>query len=165
VSVALVAMCGAAALAGACADDVDVVPTTGDAGADGGTVDRATCPPLATPPADGTSCLLPEGTTCDFGECGRRLAQCTRGVWRYGANATSKPPCPADPPAEDTACPPCWPEELACTYGSTNCASEDASLNTAIASCPRARGTWQVVIRPCRDGGPDVQGDADAAAD
>ncbi|WP_146648154.1 hypothetical protein [Labilithrix luteola] len=133
---------------------------------DSGT-ERAGCP--QDPPVEGTVCLVPEGTACDFGGCGSKLVRCTRGVWRYGKNPTPSPVCPPAPP--EGACPPCWPEFATCTYGSVDCDAPDASVNTAVASC--VGGLWDLVIRPCRDGGddsgdgggPDVQGDGGPDAD
>jgi hypothetical protein len=34
----------------------------------------------------------------------------------------------------------------------------DASINTSVAAC--MSGRWTLEVRPCRDAGPDVQGDA-----
>jgi hypothetical protein len=154
--------CALMAAAGACADDSTATPEVEDGGGEGGSVSRDDCPAAA--PVNGSVCLLPEGTTCDFGLCGTRLARCSQGVWQLGANAAPRPPCPADPPSTDIPCPACWPVAVSCTYGSTDCRAEDASLNTAIASCPN--GTWVIDIRPCRDGGgPDVQGDGEPDAD
>lgn len=114
---------------------------------------KATCPARAPEPE--APCVLPEGTTCDFGECGTRLARCTRGAWRYGENPAPVATCPAVPPEADASCPPCWPASAICTYGSTDCAAPDASLNTARASC--AHGVWSIDFRACGDGGADVQ--------
>jgi hypothetical protein len=151
-----------AALAGACGDGATSVTPTEDGGEESGSVQRADCP--TAEPTNGSLCLLPEGTTCDFGQCGTRLAQCFRGAWRLAGNAPPSPPCPADPPTENVKCPACWPKMVSCTYGSTNCSAPDASTNTAIASCPN--GTWLLDIRPCRDGGgADVQRDGEPDAD
>jgi hypothetical protein len=151
-----------AAVVAACADDSESSPQAAEGGGEDGSQAVAECPPTA--PAPGATCLLPEGTTCDFGLCGTRLARCTSGQWRLGTNAPPSPPCPADPPNPDIACPACWPAEITCTYGSASCSDEDASINTAVASCPN--GTWLLDIRPCRDGGePDVQGDGGPDAD
>lgn len=153
---------GAATLAGACGDSSASVNPGSDGGDEGGSVQRAECP--TAEPADHSLCLLPEGTTCNFGQCGTILARCTQGAWIMGGNAKPRPLCPADPPNPDLQCPACWPAGGICTYGSTDCSAADASVNTAVASCPQ--GTWVLDIRPCRDGGgPDVQGDAEADAD
>ena len=152
----------AAAVAGACGDGSAAVTAGSDGGEETGSVQRAECP--TAEPANGSLCLLPEGTTCDFGQCGTRLARCMQGAWKLGGNGAPSPPCPVDPPNTDLQCPACWPAAVSCTYGSSDCSAADASVNTAIASCPR--GTWVLDIRPCRDGGgPDVQGDAGADAD
>jgi hypothetical protein len=162
IAASLVVGAAAAALAGACGDSSSTTSNGLDSGQETSSVTLAECPPAE--PTNGSVCLLPEGTTCDFGQCGTRLAQCTRGTWRLGANAAPNPPCPADPPSTDMKCPACWPAKVKCTYGSTDCSAADASVNTAIASCPN--GTWLLDIRPCRDGGgPDVQGDGGADAD
>jgi len=157
---ALVLLSSAAALAGACGDGSASTPPPPDGGDDGGQVATSDCPTIE--PRNGAECLLPQGTTCDFGQCGTRLAECTRGAWRVGSNTPPRPPCPVLPPNPDTPCPACWPAEISCTYGSSDCSLADASPNTAIASCPKgASGNWVFDIRPCRDGGgPDVQGDA-----
>lgn len=158
---AVLVLCStSAAVAGACGDDAVNVPLPPDDGDDGGQVAIADCP--ANEPPNGSACLLPEGTTCDFGQCGTRLARCSRGAWKVGSNAPPAPPCPDVPPNPDTPCPACWPPEISCTFGSSDCSQADASLNTAIASCPSGpNGNWVLDIRPCRDGGgPDVQGDA-----
>jgi hypothetical protein len=153
---------GSAALAGACGDSSTAVMAETDGGEESGSGENAECPTVE--PADRSQCLLPEGTTCNFGQCGTKLAQCSRGAWISAGNATPNPPCPANPPTPDVACPACWQPGISCTYGSSDCSTADASVNTAIASCPQ--GTWVLDIRPCRDGGgPDVQGDAEAGAD
>lgn len=148
------------ALVSACADDSEVTAVATEGGEGGGPVSTVDCP-MAEPPG-GSECPLPEGTTCDFGRCGTRLARCTQGRWMVGANVPPSPPCPEAPPNPAVSCPACWPAAISCTYGSSDCSAADASVNTAIASCPN--GTWVVDIRPCRDGGgreggPDVQGD------
>lgn len=120
---------------------------------------RSVCPDAA-PDATAT-CLLPEGTTCSFDGCGTKIAQCTKGVWRYATNPELRPACPPEPPGLDELCPPCWPEARSCPYGSTDCSLPDASANAATASC--VGGKWVVDIRPCnpsKDAGADVQGDA-----
>jgi hypothetical protein len=152
---------GAASLAGACGDGSTSATPGPDSGEETGSVQRAECP--AVEPPDRSLCLLPQGTTCNFGQCGTRLARCMQGAWILGGNAAPSPPCPDVPPNTEP-CPACWPATLSCTYGSSDCSAADASVNTAIASCPH--GTWVLDIRPCRDGGgPDVQGDAEAGAD
>jgi hypothetical protein len=152
----------AVSLEAACGDSSASVTTGTDGGEESGSVQRADCP--TGEPPNGSPCQLPEGTTCDFGQCGTRLASCTQGAWIFGGNGPPRPPCPVDPPNTDLPCPACWPAAVSCTYGSTSCSAADASVNTAIASCPH--GTWVLDIRPCRDGGgPDVQGDAGADAD
>lgn len=159
---ALVVGCAAAAIFGACTDGNQTVTESPDSGDGNSSLQKADCPKIE--PKNGLQCLLPEGTTCDFGECGTRLAQCTRGAWSVGANAAPSPPCPMDPPNTDIKCPACWPASVTCPYGSLDCSAADASINTAIASCPH--GTWILDIRPCRDGGePDVQGDGGPDAD
>jgi hypothetical protein len=116
------------------------------------------CP--SVPPDDYAECNLPEGSSCLFELCPTRIAQCTRGRWRFGNNAPPLLVCPDAPPESESECPPCWPDSVTCPYGSLDCSAEDASINTAVASC--VRGTWAVDIRPCRNGGgSNVQGDAD----
>ncbi|MEA2749506.1 MAG: hypothetical protein QOI41_3649 [Myxococcales bacterium] len=152
----------AASLEAACGDSSASATGGPDGGEESSTVPRAVCP--TAEPSNGGLCLLPEGTTCDFGQCGTRLARCTQGAWVFGGNGAPSPPCPVDPPNPDVQCPACWPAAVSCTYGSSNCSAADASVNTAIASCPH--GTWVLDIRPCRDGGgPDVQGDGGPDAD
>jgi len=164
VAALLVLGAGAVALASACGDESADQVAAGDAGGATGSLEPGTCPSPGQAPAEGAACRLPEGTTCDFGECGRRIAQCTRGAWRYGTNGSKTPPCPETVPNPDVSCPPCWPAAVTCRYGSTDCSLEDASVNTAVASCPSGR--WVLDIRPCRDGGgPDVQGDAEPDGD
>ena len=153
---ALVLAAGSAAVAAACSEDLEQVPPPPDGGEDSGTVGLSECPKVE--PSNRAACLLPEGTTCEFGQCGTRLARCTRGAWMVASNPPPRPPCPEAPPNTDVPCPACWPREISCTYGSSDCSQADASLNTAIASCPQ--GSWVLDIRPCRDGGgPDVQRD------
>lgn len=149
-------------IAAKCGDGEGGFEPTLDASDGDGAINRARCPSAA--PSEGESCVLPEGTTCDFGQCGTRLATCGRGRWTFGTNPAPAPNCPSLPPEVDAACPACWPASATCTYGSTDCSQPDASLNTAVASCPN--GAWVLDIRPCRDGGePDVQGDAEPDAD
>lgn len=162
---ALALAAAASALPFACTSTADDELPGDDAGALDGTATRTDCPEQE--PAAGAACALPEGTTCGFGKCGTRLARCTLGAWEIGANPAPRPPCPEVPPSQGQACAPCWPPEMTCTYGSTDCSAEDASVNTAVASCPNE--TWVLSVRPCRDGGldggPDVQGDSGLDAD
>lgn len=152
----------AAAAFGACTDDSDATPPGTDGGRSEASLERSICP--KTEPMAGSTCLLPEGTTCDFGQCGTRIARCAQGVWRFGQNAAPKPLCPELPP-DDVDCPPCWPTARTCPYRSLDCSGEDAS---AIASCLAGDGgvkKWSLAL-PCQDGGgPDVQGDAGPDAD
>ncbi|MCL2723503.1 MAG: hypothetical protein FWD69_03610 [Polyangiaceae bacterium] len=130
-------------------DGHETAPPAIDAGSEAGSIDRAECPDA--PPADGDACALPEGSSCSFGLCPVLVAQCTRGYWRFAHNAPPPLNCPLVPPESDSDCPPCWPDSMTCTYGSTDCSAPDASVNTAVATCPS--GKWVLDIRPCRDGG------------
>lgn len=150
-----------AAAIGACTTEPATDAPNADAGIDDSAVATAICP--ATAPDAGTPCTLPEGTTCDFGNCGTRLAQCTGGTWRFGSNPAPRPPCPAQPPDIEAPCPECWPSDVTCVYGSQDCSAADASLNTSVASCVNRK--WTLDVRPCRDAGADVQGDAAPDAD
>jgi hypothetical protein len=159
---ASVVVAASVALGGACTTTSVDVSTEAGSGEDGAALDLATCPKTA--PAGGSLCLLPEGTTCDFGSCGITIARCSQGAWRFASNAPPSPSCPEAPPNPDVACPACWPAAITCPYGSADCSAADASANTAVASCPH--GTWVLDIRPCRDGGgADVQGDGGPDAD
>lgn len=109
--------------------------------------------PEAGPPS-GSTCSLPEGTTCLFGPCGAPIAQCSAGVWRY-SSIDHAPSCPAEVPDIDQVCPECWPASATCTYGA--CTGPDASANLAVASCG-PEGKWAVAALPC-DAGADVQVD------
>jgi len=129
---------------------------TPDSGVDDSALATAICPTIA--PADRSGCTLPEGTTCDFGQCGTVLAQCIGGLWRFGTNAPPRPQCPTLTPETESDCPECWPEDVTCLYGSQDCSLPDASLNTSVAACVKKK--WTLEVRPCRDAGPDVQGDA-----
>jgi hypothetical protein len=141
-------------LAGACSDEPGVTVPSADASTGGGNVAEGVCPTIA--PEPGEACLLPEGTTCAFGACGTPIAECRRGVWRYGGNPPPNPPCPApEPPPSESACPPCWPAAVTCSYGT--CTGPDASTNLAVASCPN--GTWLLEFTPCAEAGADVQED------
>ena len=153
------AACGALTAVASCADDgVDDRPTS-DASVDEAGLDRAQCPEAG--PAAESACALPEGTTCAFGACAT-IVICRAGFWRYASNPPPQLPCPEDPPG-DTPCPACWPKGATCPYGSRDCSAPDASVNTTIASC--VDGKWSVEVKPCRDAGPDVQGDAGEDAD
>lgn len=161
----LLALVGSRSFA-ACTDDATPV----DGVIDGGGEDApsplsARCPDEL--PKDGALCRVPEGTTCELGRCATRIVVCTQGRWRVGTNPAPTPPCPAAAPELGAACPPCWPAERTCRYGSVDCSQPDASANTAFASCPL--GVWDVTISPCRDASADVstdvQDDADAGAD
>src|SRR5438552_2003058 len=77
--------CAAAWLGGACNSDSFTVAPPPDGGRDEGSVGIPDCPKVQPP--NGSECLLPEGTTCDFGQCGTKLATCTRGAWKSAANA------------------------------------------------------------------------------
>jgi hypothetical protein len=150
-----------AAVAAACGADTEDPATLPERGAEDSGIIVATCPKAR--PANGTECLLPEGTTCDFGQCGTLLAQCSRGLWVLASNDPPRPPCPDVAPNPGIACPPCWAPAVSCPYGSTDCSLPDASDNKTIATCPD--GGWVVEFRPCRDAGPDVQGDGGPDAD
>ncbi len=149
------------ALIGACTTATTTDTPSSDAGEGDSAVATAVCPAAA--PDAGTRCTLPEGTTCDFGSCGTRLAQCTGGTWRFGKNPPPRPPCPSQPPDIEAPCPECWPAEVTCIYGSVDCSAADASVNTSVASCVNRK--WTLDVRPCRDAGADVQGDSAPDAD
>jgi hypothetical protein len=140
----------------ACGDDAIAPPAPPDSGVDDSALATAICPNIA--PTEGDKCTLPEGTTCDFGQCGTVLARCTGGLWRFGSNRPPNPSCPEQAPETESICPSCWPEDKTCIYGSTDCSSADASINTSVAVC--MNGRWTLEVRACRDAGPDVQGDA-----
>lgn len=158
-----------AAIALGCTSDPQADATRPDSGVPPAVLGDSVCPDVG--PDAGESCVLPEGTTCAFGACGSRIAQCTRGAWRYSGNPPPRPPCPKDFPASQSACPPCWPSGLECTYGSSDCSAPDASANTTVASCVDGGDgqpqRWVLRSFPCAitDAGADVQGDADADAD
>jgi hypothetical protein len=162
IAAALVACALAASIAGACGGDDAVRAPTPDGGGEDSAVVVQGCPKPPTPtPPNGSECLLPEGTTCDFGLCATRLAQCLRGVWVFSSNPKPRPLCPAIAPNIGTDCPDCWVADVSCIYGS--CSPPDASDNTTFASCPDA--SWVVEFRACGDAGPDVQGDGGPDAD
>ncbi|MBX3217508.1 MAG: hypothetical protein KF850_36085 [Labilithrix sp.] len=157
-----------ATIAAACGDDPGVNPTDIDSGGTPGVPgDGVLCPDAA--PEAGEGCVLPEGTTCAFGACGSPIAQCSLGAWRYSGNP--QPRCPRDFPVSESACPPCWPTGLECTYGSVDCSAADASANTTVASCvdggPDVPLRWSLRTFPCAivDAGADVQHDAEPDAD
>lgn len=164
-----VLVAGSAAIAGACSDDASDPSRDADAGGSAGTLGSGICPEVA--PDASEPCLLPEGTTCAFGACGTPIARCERGAWVYGATPPPSPPCPALFPMSESPCPPCWPADLSCTYGT--CIGADASANTTVASCPN--GAWKLDYFPCdaspdppdepSDAGADVQRDSEADAD
>lgn len=130
--------------------------------ASSGVVSPGECPLLV--PANGAMCALPEGTTCDFGRCGTRVARCAHGTWQFGSNSAPAPPCPADVPIRGSFCPPCWPTEATCFYGNDACRAPDASPLLSRATCPQS--TWLVAVEACRDGGgADVQRDGEPDAD
>lgn len=159
IAAALVALAAAAA----CFEDGATDGIGTDAGLGDSAIATAVCPAAA--PDAGTRCTLPEGTTCGFGRCGTVLAECTGGVWLFGSNPPPAPVCPSEPPATEAPCPDpeCWPADASCFYGSQDCTSPDASLNTSIAWCIDRR--WTLDVRPCRDAGADVQGDAEPDGD
>jgi hypothetical protein len=159
----VVVAAGAMTMANACSDDLDANPTGPDSGGPPGTLGDSVCPDAA--PEAGEGCLLPEGTTCAFGACGSSIARCATNAWRYAGNPAPRPPCPTDFPASESACPPCWPAEVSCTYGSSDCSKPDASTNTTVASCPNGRWTTQSFPCAVSDAGADVQGDAGPDAD
>ena len=139
----------------ACDVSLVAAPNDVDGGQDGGSVDQATCP--GADPGDDAACALPENTTCGFGTCGTRIAQCTSGRWIFGSNAPPRPPCPTRPPSQGDPCPDCWPGGT-CTYVPSSCEPDDGSVpNTAVASC--SAQVWSLAFLPCRDAGADVQGD------
>lgn len=153
-------------IAVACTDDFVASPVQPDSGSTPATLGDSVCPDAA--PEAGAGCVLPEGTTCSFGACSSKIAQCTLGAWRYSGNPPPKPLCPKDFPVSESACPPCWPSGFECTYGT--CEEPDASTNTTVAACIDG-GTgqperWQLRSFACaKDAGADVQGDAEPDAD
>jgi hypothetical protein len=149
------------AAANACSDDAPAATQTIEAGTFDGPGPEGICP--ASPPRTGELCLVPEGTTCAFAACGTAIATCHRGVWAYAGNPPPRPSCDPNPPASESACPPCWPPEVSCRYGSEDCSDPDASANRTVASCPS--GTWVLEFFPCNDAGTDVQRDAARDAD
>ena len=157
-----------ATIAVACGDDPGTSPDDSDSGSPLGVLGDSVCPDAA--PEAGEGCVLPEGTTCSFGVCSP-IARCSRGAWRYSGNPQPRPPCPKDFPASESACPPCWPTGLECTYGSSDCSAPDASANTTVASCVDGGADrplrWVLRSFPCgiTDAGADVQGDAAPDAD
>lgn len=157
------------AIAAACGEDPGVSPLSADAGHVPGVLGDSVCPDAA--PEAGEGCVLPEGTTCAFGVCGSPIARCSLGAWRYSGNPQPTPLCPKDFPVSESACPPCWPPELECTYGSRDCTAPDASANTTVASCvdggPDRPLQWSLRSFPCGilDAGTDVQSDAAFDAD
>jgi hypothetical protein len=163
----------AAAIVGACGDPTLPSADEPDSGTATGAVGEGICPSVA--PLGGEACLLPEGTTCAFSACGTEIAQCSRGVWRYSGNTPPRPPCPnPEPPAPSSACPPCWPKDVTCRYGS-DCSGPNPSANWSVASCPNGR--WTLEYYACAladakapvpaivDAGADVQRDAEPDAD
>jgi hypothetical protein len=154
IAAALVVAAGFAA----CGSEEAAPPVEADAGVEDSALATAICPAIAPPEDPPTPCTLPEGTTCDFGLCGTVIAQCTGGLWRFGKNRAPNPTCPEQAPVTDAPCPECWPGDKTCNYGSEDCSSPDASVNQSVAAC--VNGTWTLEVRPCRDAGPDVQGDA-----
>ena len=168
-ALAVIVVAGAIGAIGACGDDLATPSSALDGGGPTGAVGEGVCP--ISPPFPDESCALPEGTTCAFNACGTSIAQCVRGVWRYGGNASPRPACPEpSPPASGSPCPPCWPVEVTCRYGSEDCTSADASANVAVAAC--SNGAWVISFSPCApdggraaDAGADVQGDARANED
>lgn len=148
-----------------CTDDSPKVAESSDSGAEAAVVAAGQCPSNA--PVAGDGCAFPEGTTCSFGTCNAVIAECTKGVWRFGTNVGTAPSCPSDFPQTGAACPTCFPADLSCNYGSTDCSLPDASTNRSVASCPK--GVWEIETFPCsdassigapQDAGADVQGDA-----
>ena len=83
----LVSASAAVALSSAWTDDFDVAPAIDGGDGDSSSTERAACP--KAPPTNGATCTLPEGTTCNFGQCAP-VVQCTRGVWRHGASPSPK---------------------------------------------------------------------------
>lgn len=168
-ALAIVLFVVAGAIAAACGDAPDGAESEADPGSPLGALGDSVCPDAA--PDVGETCVLPEGTTCAFGACDARFAQCSRGAWRYSGNPQPQPPCPTDFPSSDSVCPPCWPSGRECTYGSRDCSAADASANTTVASCVDAGLDrplrWRLRSSPCgvSDAGADVQRDAEPDAD
>lgn len=157
-----------------CGDDGAAPPPGKDSGAQQGQISAGVCPLPDAAPEAGEGCLVPEGTTCSFGNCDNSFfAQCTRGRWKLGSNPAPPPTCPLEIPASEFPCPSCFPETLSCLYGT--CDGADATANVSSASCDAGR--WQILtVQACprpdggTDGGPkdagaDVQRDADADVD
>jgi hypothetical protein len=163
----LLALAAFTAIVGACGDGGLAPSAEADSGSAPAAVGEGICPRSA--PAPSAACVLPEGTTCAFGACGTPIAQCIHGAWLYGGNPPPRPPCPDPaPPAPESACPPCWPADVTCRYGSEDCSSADASANRTVASCPN--GVWLLEFSPCaappppaRPASGDGGADADAA--
>jgi hypothetical protein len=164
-----VALAMIATVFAACGDEPGARPASAEGGGAPGLLGDSVCPETA--PDAGARCVLPEGTTCAFGACGSSIAQCSLGAWRYSGNPPPRPPCPEDFPVSESACPPCWPIEVECTYGSSDCSVADASTNTTVASCVDGGAggplRWSLRSFPCAvtDAGADVQRDAEPDAD
>lgn len=95
------------------------------------------CP--ASFPTNGTSCSLPSGTACNYGQggcCPGPSATCTGGVWQgHGSscNPPPPPPCPSEVPVDGSPCGgggPCAGFYNYCTYGL--CAD---GTNSIVAEC------------------------------
>lgn len=103
----------------------------------------AVCPTDATPPAPNSACNLPDGTTCFLGKCSDTLASCQLGKWQFSKVQPPAPRCPMFVPALGEQCPPCWPENLVCTYG---CFGDAGALPSA-ATC--TTDGWTAVDAGC----------------
>src|SRR5687767_2381988 len=97
---------------------------TGNVSSGGSGGNTSGCP--ASFPTNGTSCSLPNGTTCNYDQgqcCPDWGATCMEGVWQAFAsscNPPPPPPCPDVVPENGTACgsgDPCGYNYNYCTYG------------------------------------------------
>jgi hypothetical protein len=144
----------------------------------GGSNGTGGCP--TAQPTAGTSCLLMNGTTCNYptstggppaGYCGGGgglVAICSNGTWQYEATAgaggagVGYAACPVSVPTQGSACTPaCGGAQQQCSYDCAHC-----NGSTCTATCNGS--TWDVTkyTTPCSTieaGAPD--GDTDAAPD
>jgi hypothetical protein len=144
-----------------CSSDPPKAQPLVDSGSEQGVLAGGVCPDAS--PEAGSSCNVPEGTTCAFGTCGTGIAQCSLGIWRFGGNPPPPPACPTEFPFSGAACPRCFPVSLVCSFG--QCDGPDATANVTYASCPNGAWSIDASVCPIQDAGADVQHDADADSD
>ena len=146
-------------LAIACDSSSDSPPPEPDAAPAPAAEGSVTCPAVA--PDAGSSCALPTGTTCAFGQCGGVFFSCRSGVWNAAPVTPEPSVCPAAVPDAGMDCPACFYPDASCLY--ENGCSNNAGIGAIRASC--GASGWHLATVACTANIIGDGGDPNDAAD